>query len=97
LDALFRFLSDNMFWVVVLVIVGGGSILGTISSMHAKTQKRKIAVAEAQVKIAEAKRDEMRAQAEANAAILEATRLQTGQISQQQQQYLGGHVSGPLA
>lgn len=96
MDALLKFLSDNMFWVVVLVIVGGGSILGLIRTMHSNTQKRKIAVAEAQVKIAEAKRDEMRAQAEANVATLEAARLQMGQIYQQQQQYFGSRISGPL-
>jgi len=97
LDALFKFLSDNLFWFVVLLLLGGGSVLELIRKMHSTTQKRKIAVAEAQVKIAEAKRDEMRAQAEANTAALEAARLQMGQISQQQQQYLGsGRRSGPL-
>lgn|GEM_PF-5593541 len=95
MDALLKFLSDNFFWFVVLVLIGGGSVLGLIRTMHANTQKRKIAVAEAQVKIAEAKRDEMRAQAEANTAALEAARLQMGQVYQQQ--YLGGgRMSGPL-
>ncbi len=97
MDALFNFISDNMFWLVVLTLAGGGGILGLIRAMHENTQKRIIAVAEAQVKIAEAKRDEMRAQAEANTAALEAARLQMGQIYQPQQPYLGsGHISGPL-
>ncbi len=97
MDALFQFLSDNFFWFVVLALLGGGSVLGLIRTMHANTQKRKIAVAEAQVKIAEARRDEMRAQAEANTAALEAARLQMGQLYQHQQPYLGGgRISGPL-
>lgn len=94
LDALFKFLSDNFFWFVVLVLIGGGSVLGLIRSMHAETQKRKIAVAEAQVRIAEAKRDEIRAQAEANKAAADIARLQTGQPSQP---LLEGRRSGPLS
>ncbi len=96
MDALLKFLSDNFFWFVVLVLVVGGSVLGMINSMHSNTQKRKIAVAEAQARIAEAKRDEIRAQAEANKAAAEIARLQAGQPSQQQL-LLDSRQSGPLS
>jgi hypothetical protein len=96
LDAFFKFLSDNFFWFVVLLIVGGGSVLGLIRALHAETQKRKIAVAEAQVRIAEAKRDEIRAQAEVNKAAAEIARLQVGQPNSSQP-LLESRRSGPLS